>query len=116
MELGVCWTGYQAWLPSWLTRKPPFWTGYQRAGIQVGIHANQGFPIGTHGPGTQAGTQGKPCFAGAENLSKPDIQNLKKPETQDAAKPNKTLHTLLAPGLRKTWSSVGLERLCSDWQ
>ena len=66
--------------PTVFTRKPPFWTGYQRAGIQVGIHANQGFPIGTHGPGTQAGTQGKPCFAGAENLSKPDIQNLKKPE------------------------------------
>ena len=75
--------------------------GYPRAGIQVGIHANQGFPIGTHGPGTQAGTQGKPCFAGAENLSKPDFQNLKKPETQDAAKPNKTLHTLVPQGFVK---------------
>lgn len=49
-------------------------------GYQGGYHGNQGFLIGTHGPGTQAGTQGKPCFAGAENLSKPDIQNLKKPE------------------------------------
>ena len=56
------------------------------------------FWSGTHSPGTQDGTRGKPCFAGAENLSKPDIQNLKKPETQDAAKPNKTLHTLLAQG------------------
>ena len=37
------------------------------------VFPSQGFPIGTHGPGTQAGTQGKPCFAGAENLTKPDI-------------------------------------------
>ena len=42
-----------------LTREPPFWAGYQRAGYQGGYHGNQGIPIGTHGPGTQAGTQGK---------------------------------------------------------
>ena len=67
-ESGIFWTGYQCWLPSWLTRKPRFSDWYARRRYATGTH-------------------GKAAFAGAENLSKPYLQNLKKPETQDAAKP-----------------------------
>ena len=99
-ETGICWTGYQCWLPSWFPRKPTFSGGWLTArltarltallelqktsvssrGFQAGFHGighfldgyrawlqgrlqrNHGFLIGTHGPGTQAGTHEKAPF------------------------------------------------------
>lgn len=68
-ELGICWTGYQAWLTRGLTREPRFsdWYAWPR---YASWYARKSWCAATW---YAIRCAGKAAFTGAENLSKPDI-------------------------------------------